>query len=499
MENENLSRIAVKGSVYNLVSLLILKFGGLIFTIILARMLLPELFGIYALALSIATLAMVFTDWGMENTFLRHLSESIGEKNKEKSRAFTRYFFKARFFLIIAVILVLTIVSKYLSYNIYKQPLLFYPLIFSCLFILAESFRTFFVILFTAKKDMKSIVFLDVSFQILKILFSVFVILTLSDKIKISGIFLAFFASSLLTLFLEVFILTKKHKELLFGKKSSINKTQVNTYWKFMALATISLSIFGSVDTLMLGKFVASEYLAYYRAALSLVITISSLLSLSSIFLPIFTQIKNQRFERGFKKTFRYLMIFSIPATAGVIFLSNYLIKVVYGNQYLLGTSSLYFLSILIITTPLIGFYSTILQSKEKSKIIGNSILVSLIFNIILNLIMIKIFIGNPLSMIAGVGFATSLSRVFLLALLIFYSKKEFNLKIKGIGLRSPVFATLIMVIFLFLFNYFIDINILFGIIEVIFGAGIYLGVLILSKGVTKEDFDLIKGLFKRK
>jgi O-antigen/teichoic acid export membrane protein len=192
-------------------------------------------------------------------------------------------------------------------------------------------------------------------------------------------------------------------------------------------------------------------------------------------------------------------MIFSIPATAGVIFLSNYLIKVVYGNQYLLGTSSLYFLSILIITTPLIGFYSTILQSKEKSKIIGNSILVSLIFNIILNLIMIKIFIGNPLSMIAGVGFATSLSRVFLLALLIFYSKKEFNLKIKGIGLRSPVFATLIMVIFLFLFNYFIDINILFGIIEVIFGAGIYLGVLILSKGVTKEDFDLIKGLFKRK
>jgi O-antigen/teichoic acid export membrane protein len=499
ISQQNLSKLAVKTSAYNLISILILKFGGLIFTVVLARMLLPELFGIYALALSIATLAITFTDWGMENTFLRYLSESIGKNNKEKSRSLAGYFFKTRFILIIIVVLILAIFSKYLSYNIYNKPLLFYPLIFSCLFIIAESFRTFLTIFFTAKKEMKSILFFDASSQTLKILFAVFAILILSNKFVLSGLFIAFFISSLLTLMLEFFILLKKDKELVFGKKGSFDKSKVNSYWKFMALAIVSLSIFGSIDILMLGRFVSSEYLAYYRTSLSLILSIASLLSLSSIFLPIFTQINGKRFSRGFHKTLRYMLMLSIPITAGVIFLSNYLIKAVYGNQYLLGTSSLYFLSILIITTPLIGLYSTILQSKAKSKIVGNSIVISLILSILLNLLAIFLFKGNDLYTINAVGFATSISRIVLLGLLIFQVKKEFKFSVRGIGLRAPIFATLIMSIFLLSFKYLINMNILWGILEIILGAGIYFGLLILFKGITKEDFYLVKSLFKRR
>ena len=497
ISSQNLSKLAVKTSVYNLVSLLILKFGGLIFTIVLARMLLPELFGVYALALSIATLAITFTDWGMESTFLRYLSESVGKNNKEKSRGFANYFFKKRFVLILVVVLMLAIFSKYLSYNLYQQPLLFYPLIFSCLFIIAESLRTFLTIFFTAKKEMKSIVFFDASSQTLKILFSVFAILILSDKIVLSGVFIAFFISSLLTLLLEYFILIKKDKEIIFGKKGPFNKSKLNSYWKFMAIATVSLSIFGSVDILMLGRFVSSEYLAYYRTSLSLIISIASLLSLSTIFLPIFTQISGKRFDRGFHKTLRYLLIISIPATAGVISLSNYLIKAFYGNEYLLGTSTIYFLSILVITTPLIGLYSIVLQSKEKSKIVGNSILISLVFNILLNLLLIFLFKGNNLSTINAVGFSTSISRIFLLGILIFQTKKEFNFKVKGIGLRAPILSTIVMSIFLFAFNHLVNMNIWLGVVEVILGASIYFGVLVLLKAVNKEDIKLIKGLYK--
>jgi O-antigen/teichoic acid export membrane protein len=130
ISSQNLSKIALKGSAYNVISLLVLKFGGLILTVILARMLLPELFGVYALAISIVTLALSFTDFGMENTFLRYLSDSTGKKDKRKSRSLASYFFKLRFVLVIAVVVILIVFSKYLSYNIYKQPLLFYPLIF---------------------------------------------------------------------------------------------------------------------------------------------------------------------------------------------------------------------------------------------------------------------------------------------------------------------------------------------------------------------------------
>jgi len=497
ISSQNLSKVAVKGSAYNLISLMILKFGGLLFTIILARLLLPELFGIYSLVLSIATLAVTFTDLGMENTFLRYLSESVGKNNKKKSRGFAGYFFKKRLILVILVVLILVIISRYLSYNIYNQPLLFYPLIFSCLFIIAESFRTFLTIFFTAKKEMKSIVFFDASSQIMKILFSVFAILMLSDKIKISGIFLAFFVSSFFTLLLEFFILKKKDKEILFGERVLSNKSQVNSYWKYMVLATVSLSVFNLIDILMMGGFVSSEYLAYYRAALSLVTAIASLFSLSSIFLPIFTQIDNKRFERGFQKTFRYLLLLSLPATIGLIFISKHLIKAVYGDAYLLGASSLYFLSILIITTPLIGLYSTVLQSKEKSKIIGNSILFSLILNIILNFIAIKLFIDNPLQVIAGVSISTALSRIILLGILMFYASKNMKLNYPRLSLRNSIFATLIMSIFLLLFNKLVNMNLLFGIIEIIVAILIYLGILILIREITKEDKNLIKGVLK--
>jgi O-antigen/teichoic acid export membrane protein len=194
----------------------------------------------------------------------------------------------------------------------------------------------------------------------------------------------------------------------------------------------------------------------------------------------------------------RYILILSIPATAGIIFIAKYIIKAIYGNEYLLGATSIYFLAFLIITTPLIGLYSIIFQSKEKPKIVSNSILISLLTNILLNILVILIFKGNPLFIIAGVGLATSLSRIILLGLLVFHAKKEFNFKIKGIGLRAPIFATIIMSIFLLTFNYLVDMNLFLGIVEIIIGAGIYLGVLILLRGLTGEDFELIKNLLKK-
>ena len=498
IKDQNLSNVAIKGSAYNLFSLLVLKFGGLIFTIIIARMLLPELFGIYALVLSITTVILTFTDLGIDNTFLRYLSDSVGRKNKKLSRSYIKYVLKIKLFLILFSVILLLIISKYLSYSIYKNPILFFPLLFSCLFIISESLRNFFGAIFIAKKDFKFPVFFDISLQILKIVFSVFAILIFTDSLQISGIFIAFFASNFLTLVLMFFVLLKRDKSLLLGKTEKIDKSKINSYWKFMIFASVSLAFFGSIDILMLGKFVSPEYIGYYRAAMSLVVAIASVFSLSWAFFPIFTQIKGIRFHRGFNKILRYTLIFSIPATVGIVFIAKYLIKVVYGDSYIFAAYSIYFISLLILTTPLIGLYSIIFEAKEKPRIVSKSVLFSLLANILLNVLVIFLFKDKPLFIIAGIGLATSLSRILLLGLLMFYAKKEFNFKVKGIGLRSPIFATAIMSIFLLAFNHFVNINIFFGAIEVILGAGIYFLILILIKGLTKEDLKLLKSIVKR-
>ena len=189
VENQNLSKIAIKSSGYSLASVFIFKLGGLIFTILIARLLLPELFGIYALVLSLVIIFATFTDLGVNETFLRYLSEALGKKDNAKARSYFKYLFKLKTVLVILVILVLLFLSKFLSYDIYNKPLLFYPLIFSCLFILVESFKNFIAVIFVATKNLKPTPFLELLHQISRISFSVLAILILSSEFKVAGLF----------------------------------------------------------------------------------------------------------------------------------------------------------------------------------------------------------------------------------------------------------------------------------------------------------------------
>jgi len=499
IENQNLSEIAIKNSSYSLVAGLIYKFGGLILTILIARLLLPELFGIYALVLSIVTIFITFTNLGIDETSLRYISDALGKKDNKKARSYFKYLLKIKTLLVVFVISIILLFSRFLSYDIYNKPFLFYPLIFSCLFIIAESFKNFIGHLFLATKNLKPTPFLELLHQTAKISFSILAILILSSEFKVAGLFFALALAGFIHLFLIVLVLYKKDKSLFIGKKESVDKKRINNYLKFMSVASISLVFFGSIDTLMLGKFVESSYIGYYRVALSLIITIASVFSLSGVLLPMFTQIHKKRFERGFQKTFRYLMLIAIPATVGILFIGKYLIFAVYGDEYLLAVSSLYFLSVLIITMPLITLYTTIFKSKEKTKILAKGVLISLIINIVLNFVLIKYLLQfSQEYVIIGVGIATVTSRLILLGILVVNAKHKFNLSIKSIGLRKPVFATIVMALFLLIFNNFVDMNIFFGIIEIIFGAGIYFGVLILIKGVGKEDWELVKSLFRK-
>ncbi len=497
IKNQNLSKLALKNSGYSLLCNIILKVSGLIFTMIIARMLMPELFGLYSLAFSIISIFLVFTSFGLEETFLRYLADALGKKNMPKARSYFKFLAKIKGLLVLLVVLIVVFSSKLISYNLYKNPLLFYPLLFSCLFLIMESLWSFFATFFTAVKRLEITVILNVFLQVFKILFSLLALILLSDTFKVSGLFIAFFISDAIILITTIAILIKINKGFFSGPVSDINKKKVLSFLGFMGIASLSLALFGTLDTLILGKFVASEYLGYYRAALSLIFTIAALYSSSGILLPIFTQIHGDRFHRGFKKVMRYMLLLSVPTTIGVLFLGKYFIKVVYGNEYLLGSSALYFSSIAIIAIPLVGVYSIIFQSKEKSKIVSKAVLISLALNVILDLIAIYIFKANPLNVIASVALATALSRAILLVLLAFYAKKEFGMKITGIRLKSIIISTLVMGLFLFVYSKIVNMNLLLGIIEMILAAAIYLGMLIITKGVDKEDWKLIN-IFNR-
>ena len=91
MRKKSLTKIVLQDAYWNMTSVVISRIGALIFTILLARFLLPERFGIYSLAMSVALIFITFADMGINHTVIRYVSKELGENNKESANAHFKY------------------------------------------------------------------------------------------------------------------------------------------------------------------------------------------------------------------------------------------------------------------------------------------------------------------------------------------------------------------------------------------------------------------------
>jgi stage V sporulation protein B len=486
--------LAIKNYSHQLKTTLIAKLSGLIFTVLIARLLLPELFGVYTLVLSIVLIIVTLTDLGINSTSVRYISQELGKKNKIMARSYFKYLLKIKSLITVTVILLTILFAKILANNILNKPIIFLPLIVSCVFIFLNSFNGLFLSLFYSLNKREKLPIIEAITQIVKITFSVLAAYLLSDTLKISGIFLAYALAITISLTIFITIIRKKDKYLLVGKTIKIEKHKLLNYLSYMSLASISLVFFGSIDSLMLGRFVNIEYLGFYRVALSLALTVATLMTISGIILPLFTRMNEERIKKAFRKVSKYTVMITIPATVGLILISKQIILAIYGTNYLQAQLPLIFLAPLIITFPLIALYSTIFESRENSKILAKYIIQALILNIILNIILIKSLLQyGDVYVITGVGFATLISRIYYLNRLSKNAKKKFNIKIKKKPIIQSTIGSIIMGGFMIGFDKLFEVKIILGLIEIILAILVYIGIMWIIKGIIKEDINLIK------
>ena len=94
--------------------------GALIFTIIIARFLLPEGFGLYNLILSIALTFTVLSERGINESLIRYLSETL--EKKAKARNFFKYILKLKLVILISFLVILGIAAYPLSVYFFNKP-----------------------------------------------------------------------------------------------------------------------------------------------------------------------------------------------------------------------------------------------------------------------------------------------------------------------------------------------------------------------------------------
>jgi len=416
--------LVIKNSFYQFSKNITAKLGSFIFTIILARLLLPEMFGLYSLALSTIMIFAAISELGLGQTVIRFISKEFGKKRK-KLKANLFYLGKIKIILIFFSAALLLILAKYIANNFYQKPI-FLALLAGALYIIVIQIIAFLQPMLQASNCFKVIFKREIIYQVIRIILVPLVVIfairsSLSNEVNLMLIIL-FLAFSLFITSLFLFFDVRKIylKKIQQEKTNKLQKKQKRTINKFFfATATLVLSgiFFGNIDKVMLGRFVDSEFIGYYTASFSLIGALTILIGFAAIaVLPIFSRLKGKRLEKGFKKTIRITLLFSVGAFLATLILANFVIWVIYGKEYILATNILRILSLLLFIIPIAGIYQSYYLSQGNPKKVAKFLIIATFFNIILNYILITLLLKHSsLYATYGAAIATIISQFFYL------------------------------------------------------------------------------------
>jgi len=145
---------AIKNSSYQFVQNLIFKIGSLAFTIVVARMLLPELMGLYNLALATIILFVSFSDLGVSSALITFGAKYLGKKDFSKTKAYAKKLFKWKIYLVLISSSVLLISSYFIAEIYYAKPI-FYALLVGGLYLPIVSLLGFVEQMFKTTENFK--------------------------------------------------------------------------------------------------------------------------------------------------------------------------------------------------------------------------------------------------------------------------------------------------------------------------------------------------------
>jgi O-antigen/teichoic acid export membrane protein len=217
---------------------------------------------------------------------------------------------------------------------------------------------------------------------------------------------------------LLLFFVAKKTPVFL-AKESKLNikeKKDVNLFLKSLIAFSIFSIIFTYSDMFILGRFVSSEYIGYYQVAMGLIGSLSTLVIFSGALFPIFSRMKGNALETGFKKALKITGIISFALFAVSFLSSNLIINILYGKAYAPAISFFRALCLLLILWPFTALYNGYFMAKGKPEVVRNLLVFTAIFNLVLTFF-IAYFLSQHSNSLAVLGliFGTVFSNLLYL------------------------------------------------------------------------------------
>lgn len=476
----SLKEQAVKGVMWTFAQQFSVQIINFVVQIILARLLMPEMFGLIAMLAVFIAIGQTLMDSGMTSSLIR-------TKNPDQLDYST--VFITNMAISVFVYLIIFISSPYIA-QFYNQEVLAAILKVYALTFVIRSFVAVHIAKLTKEMDFKTQMKLQVPSTIVGA--AVGIIMAYNGYGVWSLVWLNLVQTSLFTI--QTWLFIKWRPSLIFNKRRL--KYHFNFGYK-LTLASLLDTVYQNIYTVVIGKAFSPALVGYFNQAETMRKFPVSQLSkvMGKVTYPLFSNIKgDESLKKAYRATMKLVFFAVVPLMMALIVGGKELFIVLFGEKWLPAVPYFQILAIISITSPLSSYNLNILKVKGRTDL-------SLKLEVVKKGVgFIGVFLAIPYGMMALIISYLIVSHFALFVNMIFSGRLinySFWEQVKDIG-RIYLIGAFVMLITYFLRSYLITEIQSELLILVLIGLTFILLYLVLIFLFEKGTVDLLKKVIER-
>ena len=409
-----------------LISQIIAGICGFIWTVLIARYLGVNEYGILGFAISLTGILGITVDFGISTHIVRHIATDYDSAPKYLGNILPLKSLFSIGTMFLTLIILILLKSNELT------------IIITLLFMIEGIIKSFIGLLNGSFQAFEEGKYQGIGNTLLNLILLAFILLTIYTNLGIYGITISYILANLIGLIYLYYTFNKNITKPKFEFDKSFCK-KILIYSLPFAATSILYTIYYSIDVVMLNQIIGDYATGIYNATYKLISILTLFYSVySAVIYPVMSKFYKNNKEIlmiTFEKSVKYLMLIIIPLTIAITLYSSDIIYLIYGHEYAAASSAL---SILIWTVSLLfinGACNNLLNASYKEVTITKIYTIAAVFNVILNMFLIPHYSYN------GAATATVLSDLLIMIIQLYVIYKI------GYKINRKLFYDLIKII----------------------------------------------------
>ncbi|MFA5887106.1 MAG: flippase [Candidatus Nanoarchaeia archaeon] len=483
-----------KGATLLLIGMVISKVFSYIYRVIIARYLGADVYGLFSIGLAVIGILVSLSLVGLPQGILRYVSYYSGKRDEKSIHAIINNAFKIIIPLSLLFTLLLFIFAKWISLYFFHDPslvnmlkLMSFAIPLTVIAIGIEySFQAF-------QKINYIVIAKTIVGPVSKVTISLIVLIM---GYKLMGIAFAYIFSLFISALLMAYFLKKIVSFRKIALAPPIFYKQLLYFSLPLMFSELFISLLTWSDTLILGYFVPAVQVGIYNAAVPTAYLIFTIpVALITLFMPTISGMyaRKEDFSNLYDTINKWMFLVGVPSVLVLGLYSKQILSILFGKIFVEGYFVLILIAISFFIYSLMLTSESILIIMKKTKLILFNSFLTVLLNIIMNLLLI------PKYGLMGAAIATAsafLLTSILVAIETYYLTKLFPLKLGYIKCIISAAIPFTLIVYL---NTYINTHVLFGLI---FLALIYLVLYIillrLTHALGAEEISLIKSAWQK-